>query len=94
MWVRPGCWQVWERVSLKASLSPEPRGRLCAMLLVGDVLMALCDTGLLRVWDARSLSLEGEMELGGDQRLGACLIHPDTYLNKVSSDVTQMVPHG
>lgn len=59
--------------------------RLMAMLLLGDVLLALTSAGMLHLWDARSLAPLGEepLALGGDFSEGGILAHPDTYLNKV-----------
>lgn len=70
-------------MSLKETLSPEPRGRYTALLVVGEVLMALDDSGLLRIWSAKTLQLEGEVEVGGEHQFGARMLHPHTYLNKV-----------
>ena len=88
--------QVWDRTALvepnlwrtgaeEGNGGDQRRERLVAMLLLGDVLMALTSAGLLHLWDARSLAALGEepLALGGDFSEGGVLAHPDTYLNKV-----------
>lgn len=88
--------QVWDRTALvepnlwrtgaeEGNGGGQRRERLVAMLLLGDVLMALTSAGLLHLWDARSLAALGEepLALGGDFSEGGVLAHPDTYLNKV-----------
>jgi hypothetical protein len=45
--------------------------------------MALDDSGLLRIWSAKTLQLEGEVEVRGEHQFGARMLHPHTYLNKV-----------
>jgi hypothetical protein len=59
------------------------------MLLLGDVLLVLADAGVLGMWDSKSLAHIGDIELGGDFRLGGVIAHPETYLNKVCARVTR-----
>ena len=94
--------QVWDRVTLvkrdllAASDDKDedegddaglPKGtRVVALLLLGDVLLALTSGGALHLWDSRTLEAVGEkgpLSLSGDFHAGGVLVHPDTYLNKV-----------
>lgn len=75
---------MWTRVTLKGTLTPSHPRRLLSLLLVGDVLVSLCNQGKLRVWDAQRLVMTTEVEVEVDARMGgAVVLHPDTYINKV-----------
>lgn len=82
--------QVWNRVTLKGSLSPSHPGRITALLLVGDALFTLCDQGKLRVWNAKSREMTKEIEVEVDTKMGRALIlHPDTYINKAGPTMSK-----
>lgn len=97
--------QVWDRVTLVSGNLLEcgsskdggedsdalfEDSKVVALMLLGDVLLALTSRGRLHLWNVHSLEPvpapsggPNHIEIEGDFRTGGVLAHPTTYLNKL-----------